>query len=207
MTNPAYYECQCGFYHLLGSTGACGNDTLSFIIEELDEKHPEGWDETETQETDTPVKRHKNYDRMMGLTADSDINSKKIEPGCRVRVFDSAAYDNENDWFSGMELIGPGPNFKGFVEGELLRIEEYAPKNENDPRSAGTYYVILPLLNVFEEFTKLNRYNPLEQPALTGRILTETLQNNNYGRGWTIMIPVNGTIRHDGTKFFGVLRV
>lgn len=128
MERPAYFECRCGFYHLLGATNACGNDAASFISEELDDKHGEGkWDEIfpaeeETEQVPAAVRR-KNYDRIMAITAETDIDGKKLESGCKVRVF-FPYYDPENDWLMGMDTTGRRCSY---IEGRLVEIADHKP--------------------------------------------------------------------------------
>jgi hypothetical protein len=206
MTNqPAYYECHCGFYHPLGYDGGCEVADARFISEELDEIHGEGqWQEVFVDQegevsappAPSPVRRHKNYDRMMALTEDTDINGNKLVPGCRVRCYSLAAYNADNDWFTGMEIADrESEGHFSYLEGELVAIDEYFA---NDPVRKGRYYQVAMTKSVAPVVVR--SHNTFE--------MTERIETRHYsdGRAFPIYWPVNGEDRECG-KSFSTVRI
>lgn len=81
-----FYECPvCGFLHADGES--CRD--ARFEPEELDELHPDGWEEIDV---DTP-----NLFRLQLLTPETDLEGRQLTVGCRVRIYDGAWYLPETD--------------------------------------------------------------------------------------------------------------
>lgn len=205
LTPAAYYECHCGFYHVVGHTGGCDDDATRFISEELDEKHGAGeWDEIFDEiatSPATPIARHKNYDRMMALTPETDLDGRQIEVGCRVRCFSASYYDPENDWLMGMDTVGK----TAYLEGRVIEIAEHTPSQW----TPGIYYSI----EIDREVAPVIERTRSDFTARESRATVRT------GQTW---FPANGTLIQgirvqDGvfirdpeamdTKSFGVLRI
>lgn len=174
MTNPRYFECpRCGFYHVSGAGNSCGNDNESFITEELNENHPDGWDEEYADEdvAPTPVARpHRNYDRMMALTANADINGRKLEAGTRIRCYSLPHHDPENDWFVGMD--------GSYVEGRIVEILDYTA-----PYTATAPYYLIDMEREVAPVVDRTRNDFATRP--------ETQPRMAHGQ---MRVPVNGTL-------------
>ncbi len=191
----SYFECpKCSCYHVVGYDGNCEDE--AFLDEELDELHGVGgWEEIEVTrdlvpETAPITHRKKNYDRMMRVTEDTDINGNKMKPGCKVRCFYDAAYDAERDWLIGMETVGNCSYF----EGELLAIEHHY---DNDPLKTGRYYKIALTKSV----------HPIVNRSHNDFEVTNKMQTAHYrdGRVNPLYYPVNG--KGKDSWLFGVVMI
>lgn len=179
MTAPSYYEHSCGFYHVVGHNGGCDDDATRFIAEELNERHGEGnWEEVDAPEETISVTtevRRKNYDRLMALTPDRDIDGKAIEISCRVRCFLATYYDPGNDWLIGLNTTGAC----SYTEGTLSGFRT-VPADGDIP--ATDCYVVAMERTVCPTHEK--RHN-----TFTMKNETQTLA----ARG-EFLVPVNGTL-------------
>lgn len=207
MTVSAYYECRCGFYHAVGATAVCGEESASFLSEDLDDMHGSGnWSEEfldEPSEAETIIHRHQNYDRMMALTSETDINGKTIEVGCKVRCFAPTHYDGDHDWFIGLDLAGK----TSYIEGRVAEISEYTP-HASVP---GIHY----LINVEKEvspFVDRTRSDFTVKDTQVSRMANGTawiLANGTIIKG--IRVTEKGVFVKDidapDWKSFGVLRI
>ena len=205
---PAFYECHCGFYHALGYKGGCEDATARFLSEELDELHSEGWQEVFTDQEVEPAPqvvaapRRKNFNRMMALTPETDVEGNKIEVGCRVRCFSGTYYDSEHDYLMGLDTIGNG----SYSEGRVLAIEEHTPLDWHP----GIYYLV--------EMERV--VGPLIERTRSNFIITEhTRTTNTAGRSYVIAngnehpavrVDENGVYSVDDSeihKNFAVVRI
>ncbi len=195
MSLPRYYECpSCSCYHIVGYNGSCDDADSAFLDDELNEKHGvDGWEEIEVaahrdpEPRAAPVRR-KNYNRILAITEDTDINGAKLEPGCRVRCF-CARYDAERDWILGIDTTDT------HYEGELLEIVDYQDSWSNQFRAYKIAitrcisHVVVRTRNDFE--------------------IIDALETTYYrdGRRFPDHFTANGHQYEDGTRTFGIVRI
>jgi hypothetical protein len=107
---PEYYECpKCGFYHTKGVNVLCKEQL--FTPEDLDTRHPTGWDEIRD--------KHTNLDRIRALTPMVDLNGNTIVIGRNVRVCTFIMYHPDTDTLEGID------GDRSYSEGMLMGVEDH----------------------------------------------------------------------------------
>ena len=189
MERPVYVECSdCGFFHTEAVSACDGAER--HIPEDLDEQYGEGgWVEIAYDPTEEPqpMGARANFERMMALTPETDIEGNRIEVGCRVRCFDSTRYDPEHDGLLGLNIDGRC----SYIEGVITEITKYTPPSWHE----GVYYLVETQKSV----------SPVIERSRNDYTVRDETQTLNL-RG-TVHILANGSRIADDALSFGVVRL
>lgn len=128
-----------------------------------------------------------NYERMMALTPDTDIDGKIIAIGSRVRCFDAARYNPEHDALLGLSTTG----VCSYMDGTVVSIGPHTPHGWHE----GTYYLVELERSVAPVIERTRTHY-----TVTDQTQTQLVRGQAY-------ILANGTELPDGTRSFGVLRI